>query len=90
MRSQKNDHEIRISLVEQSIGHVSETLARIEKRFDDIDRKFDKIDQKFEVIDQKFDKKFDTLMSRLWLNFFFTVGGFATVLTLLAKIHKFI
>jgi hypothetical protein len=35
--SMKHSEETRISLLEQSIGHINETLIRMEKRFDNLE-----------------------------------------------------
>lgn len=49
--------EIRVALLEQSIGHINDTLIRIEKRFDRLEifvsDRFDRVDKKFDGIDGK-------------------------------------
>jgi len=75
--SKKSDfhygEETRIALLEQSIDNINETLKRFESRFDKIDEKFDKIDNQ---IDSNF----------IWM-IGFMIGGFSSILGLLA--HSF-
>lgn len=51
------NQEIRVALLEQSIGHINETMIRIEKRFDRSDLfvsdRFDRIEKKFDATDVK-------------------------------------
>lgn len=73
----KNDHESRLTRLEVTIENINGTLGRIEKRFDQIDKRFD-------LMDQKIDSKFDSLNNRIWFNFYWMIGGFATILGVLA------
>lgn len=77
------DHESRITRLEVTNENICQTLIRLEKNIDDgfkdIDKRFDKIDQRFGSID-----------NRLWVNFYWSVGAFAGVLTLLARILHWI
>lgn len=79
-----NGQEVRIALLEQSIGHIGETLIRIEKRFERTDERFtsleNKIDKKFEEMDKRLEK-FD---SRLWTNFYWILGTVFTLSGVLA------
>jgi hypothetical protein len=70
--------------------------TRLEKRFDKIDQQFEKIDDKFDKIDDKFEKleakldaKIDKLDSKLSSRFFwllaFTIGGYGSLFTIMAK-----
>jgi uncharacterized coiled-coil protein SlyX len=59
----RNDNDVRIAIVENTIGHINETLIRMEKRFD-------KIDEKLETMD----KKIDSINNRMWTNFLWLLG----------------
>jgi chromosome segregation ATPase len=56
MKPGSHQTEIRITILENSLGNINESLLRMEKRFDKMDERFDKIDQRFEKIDSKFEK----------------------------------
>ena len=71
------NQEVRIALLEQSIGHIGETLIRIDNRLNAIDSKMDK---KFDEMDRKLDK-FD---ARLWTNFYWILGTVFTLSSVLA------
>jgi hypothetical protein len=96
-----NNLETRVALVEQSIGHISETLIRIERKMDNgferIEDKFIKFERKmddgFKKIDEKFDrleielkKDIKSFDSRLWTNFYWTLGTMFTLATLMCGI----
>ncbi len=68
--------DTRVALLEMSISHINDTLIRFEKRFDKIDEKLDKLDSK---LDSRF----------LWL-LTFTIGGFASVLGVVARFAHWI
>lgn len=77
----RNDNEVRIAVVETTIGHINQTLIRIEKRFDSIDKRFEKIDEKLETMDKKIDDKLktmdgkiDAINSRMWTIFLWILG----------------
>ena len=74
-----NNLETRIALVEQSTGHIAETLIRLENK---MDSGFKKMDDKFEKLDKEI-KLFD---SRLWTNFYWTLGTMFTLATLMCGI----
>lgn len=61
--------EVRVALLEQSIGHINETFVRFEKRFDAIEAKFDKLDAKI-------DKHFYWTISALCSMFAIMAHGF--------------
>ena len=43
-----NNHDVKVSLLEQSVTHINQTLICIESKIDSIDKKFDeKIDTNF-------------------------------------------
>lgn len=66
----RNDNEVRIAVVETTIGHINESLIRMEKRFDKIDERFDRIDGKLETMD----KKIEAINNRMWTNFLWLLG----------------
>jgi uncharacterized coiled-coil protein SlyX len=76
--------EVRVALLEQSIGHINETLIRFEKRFDSIESRFDKVDDKFDKMDQKFEAKFDKLESKLDKHFYWTLGALVCMASVMA------
>lgn len=78
-KMKNNSLETRVALVEQAIGHVSETLSRLENK---MDAGFKKMDEKFEKLDKEI-KLFD---SRLWTNFYWTLGTMFTLATLMCGI----
>lgn len=59
----RNDNEVRIAVVETTIGHINESLIRMEKRFDKIDEKLETMDKKIEAIN-----------NRMWTNFLWLLG----------------
>jgi uncharacterized coiled-coil protein SlyX len=86
----KNNHDVRIALLEQSISNINETMIRFEKRFDRIDEKLDKITKNFDDKLQKFELKFEKLENnvisklesfnnRLWINFYWILGTMFTL-----------
>ncbi len=82
--------DTRVALLEMSISHINDTLVRIEKRFYKIDERLDKIDDRFNRLDEKIDKLDSKLDSRfLWL-LSFTIGGFASVLGVVARVAHWI
>ncbi len=73
-----NSLEIRIALVEKSIGHLNETLVRLEhnleKQFDSIDKKFDSIDIKFDGIRKEMKSDFRWILT-ITIGLFGSLGG---------------
>lgn len=63
----KNDNDVRIAILENSMSHIFQTLERIENRFD-------KIDRKLELMDQKIDDGFSKVNNRMWTNFLWLLG----------------
>ena len=69
----KDTNETRLALLEKTCSHIYESLERMEKTNA---HRFDKIDLKLQSLD-----------SRIWANFYWMLGGFASILTVLAKIN---
>jgi predicted nuclease with TOPRIM domain len=87
----KQENDVRVAILETSMGHINQTLERIEKNLvrieDKFDKKFDaldtKFDKKFDSLDIKFEKKFDSMNNRMWNNFIWllvTMGTFSLLL----------
>lgn len=72
--------EVRVALLEQSIGHINETLVRFEKRFDAIEARFDKVDAKFDKVDAKFDK----LDAKIDKHFYWTISALCSMFAIMA------
>jgi hypothetical protein len=83
-----NNHESRITRLEVTQENISQALIDIKSTLvsldNKIDNKFDTLDGKISNLDKKFDTKFDSLNNRLWTNFFWMIGGFASVLGIVA------
>ena len=95
MKSHNND--TKLAVLETENLHINKTLVdiknalyRFETRFecfeDKIDRRFDKLDHRFDKLDHKIDK----IDNRMWQLLFWTVGGFASVLGLIAHAMEWI
>lgn len=69
--------DTRLALLEQSIGHINESLLRIEKRFDSVEKRID-------VLSDDMKQGFKDVNNRLWTFFFWMVGGYASILGLIA------
>jgi frataxin-like iron-binding protein CyaY len=95
----KQENDVRIAVLEISVGHINQTLTRIERTLEKIDeriekmdikfdRKFDsielKFDKKFDVMELRFDKKFEIINNRLWNNFIWLLVTTGTFSLLLA------
>ena len=89
-----NSHETRISLLEQSITNINETLIRFEKRFDKLDQKIDQgfkdVNNRIDQTNNKIDQGIKDINGRMWTNFFWMLGGFAGILSLVAHFFKWI
>ncbi len=84
------------NLLCRNVQEVNERLDKIDNKFekidhrfialmDNIDHRFDKVDKKLESLDKKLDLKLDKINNRFWVQFFWATGGFAAVLTVIAK-----
>lgn len=71
-----DESTIKLAVLENTAGTISENLKRFEKRFDNIDKrhdfieskfdkKFEQIDNRFTYVEQKIDKKFEDLNKEL-------------------------
>lgn len=84
------DHEQRITRLETNNHNIPHLLLKMEKRinerFEEINNKFDETNKKIERINSKF----EIFESRLWANFYWTIGGFAAILAVMAHGFKWI
>jgi|GEM_PF-2837881 hypothetical protein len=78
----KNDNEVRIAILENSVSHIYQSLERIEKNiekgFDGIDKKFsekfDGINKKIDVVNDSLIKRMDKVEDLTLKNLYFTLG----------------
>ncbi len=82
----KNDE--RIAVVETTLNHINVTLDEIKNSLTRIDNKldsrFDSLTKKIDYINDKFDSRFDTLNNRIWTQFYWMIGGFASIVAVMA------
>jgi len=81
------EHEGRVTRIELSVESINQTLLRLEKRIDSIDSK---MDITLKSLDTKMDSGFKSLNDRLWNNFYWMIGGFTSILGILAKVLHWI
>lgn len=66
---QKNNHEVRISLLEQAMINLTGSVLRIEKSVERIDAKIDQLSEKFDIkidkLESKFEKRFEKVDQRM-------------------------
>jgi molecular chaperone GrpE (heat shock protein) len=70
------DHGTRIARLETTIDNINQTLIRIEKKLDNLE--------------DKTENGFNKINNRIWINFYWTIGGFATILAIMAHGFKWI
>lgn len=75
----------RIAVLETTISHTDIALNEIMM---EIKRLNDKIDSKIESVHTKIDGRFDALNNRLWTEFYWMVGGFASILLIISHGFK--
>jgi hypothetical protein len=79
----KHSTETRMALLELNNSHTIEILK-------DIKQGLNRVETKIDNLDKKMDEKFDKINSRIWTNFYWGAGGFASVLGVLAHAMKWI
>lgn len=82
----KNDE--RIAIVETTINHINVTLDEIKKSLVKIDSKldsrFDHLNSKIDSLNDKVDSRFDKVHDRIWTQFYWMIGGFASIAAVIA------
>lgn len=72
----QDDQVTRLALAEQSVDNLNKSLNRIENSIYELR--------------SDMNKGFSDINNRLWRNFYFMVGGFASVLAMIAHVLKWI
>ena len=80
-------NEERLAVLETTNTHIIDSLSRIENRLINLDIK---VDSNFKLLDSKIDTRFDKLNDRMWTLFFWMIGGFASVLGILAHAEHWV
>jgi|HubBroStandDraft_5_1064220.scaffolds.fasta_scaffold100896_5 tetrahydromethanopterin S-methyltransferase subunit G len=75
MKAHKQTDDTRLALLEQSINTINNTMQNIEKRFDRLDARFDRLENKV-------DTGFKDVNNRLWSNFLWMLGLYASTIGL--------
>jgi len=82
----KNDE--RIAIVETTINNINITLNEIKSalvRIDNkLDSRFDHLNSKIDSLNDKVDSRFDKVNDRIWTQFYWIIGGFATITAIMA------
>lgn len=82
-----NNYGERIARLESNSNHVFTQLADIKNEIKEFRQE---IKTMFNHLDNKIDTKIDKINSRLWTLFFWMIGGFASVLYVIAHADKWI
>ena len=78
------DMESRVAVLEQIARNTVASLERIERRFDAVDRRFDAIDRRFDAIDRRIDGTVSDHRSDFRWLLGIMLGGFGTMLGVMA------
>lgn len=74
----KNDNEVKIAVLENSVGHIFQSLERMEKS---IERLSENVNQRFDSVD----KKFESISNRIWTIFFWLLGSMGLLGAIMAR-----
>ena len=76
------------------LGHIArdtrDALARIDHRFDKVDARFDKFDARLDRIESGFERRLDRMDGRIDKMFWAMLGGFVSLLGVVAHGFKWI
>lgn len=91
MQPRDHDNENRITRLEVTIENINHTLSRLESKMDSgFTHLNGRMDDGFKSLNDRMNEGFKGIDNRIWANFYWMIGGFASILMILAHAQHWI